>query len=164
MKILICLCRVYVFKPSWYIKGVCSVAENDHEVCAVMSRISQHYEQSLPGSACMYAVNGSNACKNCLDLNCTIPIMISDFAITITVRSEVSVLPCYDGNLNVPNHAIESRILDENGRQLYGRLSTQSFNDSFKLTIVQNIITVTPFILANIENRGDGVFFQVRLE
>ena len=105
----------------------------------------------------MYRVNGSNACKNCLDLNCSIVVTYSGFGITL--KSEISVLPCHDGNLNSPTHAIDSRILAANGEQLFERTSTQSFTDS--LVVRLGFFSVSVDISATIENRGNGVFIQV---
>lgn len=137
---------------------ICFIAENVQDVCTILNRTSHYYERTLPGSTCMYTVNGSNACRNCLDLNCSIVVSTKFNVILI---AKISLLPCYNGNLNVPIHAIESRILDENGqKQFFTRLSTTSFDASFKLTVF-GFVELMPFISANIDNRGDGVFFQV---
>lgn len=118
-----------------------------------MNTVSQHSETSLPGSDCVYSTNGSNACQNCLDLNCSIPISVP--GATFTILSEFSVLPCHDGNLDVPIHTIGSRILAENGQELFERQSNQSYEDSFMLFVVPVSVS------AMIENRGNGVFFRV---
>lgn len=124
-------------------------------MCAVLSNVSQHYETTLPGSECVYTANGSNVCKDCLDLNCSIVVSVSNAMVTLAL--EASVLPCHDGNLDVPIHAIDSRILIADGKELFGRLSNQSFNASF-------VLLVPVFVSATIENRGNGVFFQASKE
>ena len=136
---------------------ICATVENVQEVCAAIDGVSRHTETSLSGSSCVYQANGSNACKNCLDLNCSIVVTYSGFSITL--KSEISVLPCHDGNLNSPTHAIDSRILAANGEQLFERTSTQSFTDS--LVVRLGFFSVSVDISATIENRGNGVFIQV---
>lgn len=130
-------------------------------MCAAISGVSQHIETGLPGSECVYLVNAPNACKNCLDLNCSLAISYSFFRIALT--SEFSVLPCHDGSLDIPRHAIGSRILDENGKLLFRRRSSQSFDDSFEIEIPTFFLSfsVTVKVSATIENRGNGVFIQV---
>ena len=135
----------------------CIFAENIQDVCAAMNNVSQFIKAGLPGSECVYTVNGSNICENCLDLNCSLAIMVSGLPLTIV--SEFSLLPCHDGNLDVPIHVIGSRIFTVTGQELFGRQSNQSFEDSFELTVLS--ATVTVLVSAMIENRGNGVFFRV---
>ena len=132
----------------------CIFAENIQDVCAAMNNVSQFIEAGLPDSECVYTVNGSNVCENCLDLNCSLAI----FGNQLTIVSEFSLLPCHDGNLDVPIHVIGSRILTVTSQELFGRQSNQSFEDSFDISVFG---TVTVLVSATIENRGNGVFFRV---
>ena len=134
------------------------LVENIQEVCAAIDGVSRHIETSLSGSSCVYRVNGSNACKNCLDLNCS--AVLTYLSARFTFTSEVSVLPCHDGNLDIPTHAINSRIMGPDGRIIFDRLSTRSFVESRVVQVL--LISVRVHISANIENRGNGIFFQVR--
>ena len=136
-------------------------AENIQGVCEAIDSVSQHIETSVSGSDCVYLRNGPDACKNCLDLNCTIPITAS--IATITVKSEVSVLPCHDGNLNVPRHAINTRILDSSGQVLFSRQSDQSYSDSFtvRVSTIFGTLSVPVDVSATINNQGNGVSTQV---
>ena len=104
----------------------------------------------------MYAMNGSNACRNCLDLNCSI-VISAKFNVILTVK--ISLLPCYDGNLNIPIHAIDVHILDASGEQIFGKESTQSFAENFEVKVFGFSVPVE--VLAKIDNRGDGIFVQV---
>ena len=144
-----------------YFVLMCVIAVNIQDVCAAVSDVSQHIETSLPESKCMYSVNASNACKNCLDLNCSIVVRYYGFRVALT--SEVRVLPCHNGNLDSPMHAFASRILDENGRELFERQSIQSFDDRFEVSIRAFIFTfsVPVDVSVMIDNQGDGIFVQV---
>ena len=126
-------------------------------MCDAIDGVSQHIETSASGSDCVYLRNGPDACKNCLDLNCTIPITASFF--TITVKSEVSVLPCHDGNLNVPRHAINTSIFGSNGQVLFSRQSDQSYNDTFFVSV--SFFSVQVDVSVAIDNQGNGVSTQV---
>ena len=130
-------------------------------MCDAIDGVSQHIETSASGSDCVYLRNGPDACKNCLDLNCTIPITAS--IATITVKSEVSVLPCHDGNLNVPRHAINTRILDSSGQVLFSRQSDQSYSDSFtvRVSTIFGTLSVPVDVSVTIDNQGNGVSTQV---
>ena len=60
-------------------------------------------------------------------------------------------------------HAFASRILDENGRELFERQSIQSFDDRFEVSIRAFIFTfsVPVDVSVMIDNQGDGIFVQV---
>ena len=135
---------------------ICFIAENVQDVCVIMNRTSQYYAKTLPGSTCVYSVNGSNACKNCLELNCSV-VVSTKFDVVLTAK--ISLLPCFDGNLNVPIHAIDFHILDARGQQIFGKQSTQSFHESFEVKVLGFSVPVD--VLAKVDNRGDGIFVQV---
>lgn len=73
------------------------------------------------------------------------------------------MLPCHDGNLDVPVHVFASRILDANGQELFARQSSQSFDDRFEVSVRAFFFTfsVPVDLSVIIDNQGDGIFVQV---